>query len=102
MHCLVHLQDDSDWIKLNAGQYGLFRVNYPMSIWANLATAASSPPAAGEAPAVPAEDLAGLLDDSWALAQAGETPINHFLDLTRCVPLLMYMEGQDCKGQVAK
>ena len=77
------MQDDDDWLKLNAGQYGLFRVNYPNFIWERLAKAAQTPPATGAPPPIPAVDLAGLLDDSWALAQAAETPIDNFLALTK-------------------
>ena len=80
---LCSLQDDEDWFKLNAGQYGLFRVNYPKFVWDRLANAAQSPPADNQPPPIPAEDLAGLLDDSWALAQAAETPIDNFLALSR-------------------
>ncbi len=36
------LQDSSDWVKLNAEQYGMYRVNYPVSMWANLAAAAAN------------------------------------------------------------
>ena len=82
--CLCWPQDDDDWIKLNAGQYGLFRVNYPVSLWTRLADAAAAVPAENTAPAILAVDLAGLLDDSWALAQAGDSlSITHFLQLTR-------------------
>jgi hypothetical protein len=77
------LQDDDDWIKLNAEQYGLFRVNYPDPLWERLAAAAALPPAGNNPPAISSVDLAGLLDDSWALAEAFETPITHFLDLVK-------------------
>ncbi len=77
------VQDDEDWFKLNAGQYGLFRVNYPNAIWQRLAAAAQTAPSNGSPPPIPAEDLAGLLDDAWALAQAGETEISNFLGLAK-------------------
>lgn len=32
---------------------------------------------------LPGADVAGLLEDSWALAQAEEGSIAHFLDLLR-------------------
>lgn len=79
----LHLQDDEDWFKLNAGQYGLFRVNYPNAIWQRLAGAAQTGPSNNSPPPIPAEDLAGLLDDSWALAQAGETDVDNFLALAK-------------------
>ena len=58
-------------------------MNYPDSLWDKLAAAAALPPPANKAPTIAPEDLAGLLDDSWALAEAGETPIMHFLDLAK-------------------
>lgn len=80
------LQDDDDWIKLNAGQYGLYRVNYPVSIWEKLAKIAGKQETGQSAPSIPAVDLAGLLDDSWALSKAKELPIINFLDLLKYVP----------------
>lgn len=79
-------QGEGDWIKLNARQYGLYRVNYPPELWDRLAEAAtkSRPDAKGqEVPVVQGDDYAGLLDDAFALAQAGLTPISNFLNLTR-------------------
>ncbi len=79
-------QGEGDWVKLNAGQYGLYRVNYPQALWDRLAqvTVAARPDTAPEVPLLSADDFAGLLDDSFALAQAGLTPISNFLTLTRC------------------
>ena len=77
------MQDDDDWIKLNAGQFGLYRVNYPIRLWDRLAAAAGLVPPSNTAPVISATDLAGLLDDAWAIAQAGETSIVHFLQLIR-------------------
>ena len=70
-------------MKLNAGQYGLYRVNYPEPLWQRLAKAAALQAEGNAAPAIPAEDLAGLLDDSWAFSSAKELPILHFLDLLK-------------------
>lgn len=82
---MLQVQDDDDWFKLNAGQYGLFRVSYPNFLWDRLATAAQIPPKGSDPPAIPAEDLAGLLDDSWALLQSGERDPDKFLALTKYV-----------------
>uniref|UniRef100_A0A1D2A2H1 Alpha-aminoacylpeptide hydrolase n=1 Tax=Auxenochlorella protothecoides TaxID=3075 RepID=A0A1D2A2H1_AUXPR len=60
------------WVKANAGQYGFFRVQYDEALWARLVAAA---------PTLPPTDLAGLLEDSWALAEAGELGIDTFLNL---------------------
>lgn len=65
------------WVKANAGQYGFFRVQYDEALWARLVAAA---------PTLPPTDLAGLLEDSWALAEAGELGIDTFLNLVGCAP----------------
>ena len=77
------MQTASSWIKLNAGQYGLYRVNYPPLQWMSLALAATQSEA-GQ-PALSAPDLAGLLDDAFHLAQIGSADIGTFLNLTRCL-----------------
>lgn len=82
--CNVLVQSASSWVKLNVGQYGVFRVNYPTALWQRLAGAAN----ATASPLAPA-DLAGLLDDAFALSLTGDSPIDTFLSLTRCahIPL---------------
>ena len=75
------LQSTTDWVKLNAGQTGFFRVQYPLPLWGSLIRAAGQV-SEGE-PALPAIDFAGLLDDAWALNLAGRLPIHVFLNLTR-------------------
>ena len=74
-------------MKLNAGQLGVFRVAYAPELWARLAAAAAAPARPGGAPALAPADLAGLLDDAWALAEAGAAPIAAFLNLTRSAPM---------------
>ncbi|KAK2080839.1 hypothetical protein QBZ16_000693 [Prototheca wickerhamii] len=75
-HAVAQLAPDdrADWVKVNAGQVGLFRVQYDANLRARLLAAAPTP-------TLPALDLAGLLDDAWALAGAGQQNITHFLDL---------------------
>ncbi len=69
-------------MKLNAGQYGFYRVNYTEPMWAALAAAASV--AEGDTGAVlGSEDLAGLLDDAYQLSRAGQLSITVYLDLIR-------------------
>lgn len=89
------MQDDDDWIKLNAGQFGLYRVNYPVRLWNRLAVEASVVPPSNTAPVISAVDLAGLLDDAWAIAQTGETSIVHFLQLVRSV-FPKELDGIEC------
>lgn len=80
-----------EWVKANAGQTGAFRVAYAPELWARLAVAAGVSPKPGQAgaPGLPPADMAGLLDDAWALAEAGAAPISAFLNLTRHAPCTM-------------
>jgi puromycin-sensitive aminopeptidase len=71
-------------VKLNAGQYGLYRTNYEPDMWEKLAGAATQlDDESDDAPRLSTDDFAGLLDDTFALAQAGLTPISNFLNMTR-------------------
>ena len=71
------LQDEDDWVKLNAQQYGFYRVVYPDDMYTKLTSAAKAGPAS-----LSSADLAGLLDDSYKLAVGGTVPITSFLELT--------------------
>src|SRR6266702_3411970 len=64
-----------DWIKVNAGQSGFYRVNYPPDEWDRLRRAV----AAGE---LEARDRLGLQNDAYALTVAGYLPATSFLELT--------------------
>lgn len=74
----AHTQAGSQWIKLNPGHTGVYRVNYPKAMWAQLAKASNA-----SLSAIGPADLAGLMDDAFALSQAGASSIETFLDLTR-------------------
>ena len=63
-HRLRLAASDGQWIKLNPGQSGLYRVAYSEELWGRLTKAV----AAG---ALPTVDRLGLLDDAFALARAG-------------------------------
>ena len=80
----VGAQDDLDWVKLNAQQTGFYRVQYPQELWGRLTRVAGRVSAG--VPILPPVDLAGLLDDAWALNLAGALPIHVFLNLTRSAP----------------
>ena len=75
------------WVKLNAQQYSFVRVQYSEPMWAALAAAArqtsssSGGGGGGEAAVLSGVDLAGLLEDSYSLAEAGELGITPFLSL---------------------
>ena len=78
---LLGLQTASSWVKLNAGQTGVYRVNYPSAQWQSLAVAAAQF-SNGQA-TLSGPDVAGLLDDAFHLAQIGDADIGIFLNLTR-------------------
>ena len=63
-----------DWIKVNAGQTGFFRVSYPTAEWDRLRQAVARKE-------LPPTDRLGLQADAWALARAGFIPVTVFLSL---------------------
>jgi puromycin-sensitive aminopeptidase len=63
-----------DWLKVNAGQTGFYRVNYPNEEWMRLR-------AAVDALQLPATDRLGLQNDAYALVRAGFAPATLFLSL---------------------
>jgi puromycin-sensitive aminopeptidase len=66
---------EEDWIKVNAGQSGFYRVNYPSEEWDRLRRAV----AGGE---LDTPDRIGLQNDVHALSRAGYLPATSFLQLT--------------------
>ena len=66
---------DSDWIKVNAGQSGFYRVNYPADEWKRLRNAVVS----GE---LSPDDRIGLQNDAYDLMRAGYLPATTLLELT--------------------
>lgn len=73
------------WVKVNAMQYGYYRVNYSPELWTALATAAAQKDVNGF-PVLRGMDLAGLIDDSYALAKAGRVDIHPFLENIKALP----------------
>ena len=63
-----------DWVNVNSGRTGFFRVNYPPEEWTRLR-------AAVEELQLPATDRLGLQDDAYALVRAGYLPATLFLSL---------------------
>ncbi|MBF8267012.1 MAG: hypothetical protein HW388_520 [Dehalococcoidia bacterium] len=63
-----------DWVKVNPGQTGFYRVNYPREEWARLQ-------AAVEGLHLAATDRLGLQGDAYALMRAGFAPATLFLSL---------------------
>src|SRR5438034_13768 len=66
---------DDDWIKVNAGQSGFYRVNYPAEEWARLRRAVA-------AKELDTSDRIGLHNDAYDLTRAGYLPATTFLELT--------------------
>ncbi|MCY4583531.1 MAG: M1 family metallopeptidase, partial [Chloroflexi bacterium] len=62
------------WVKLNAGQTGFFRVAYTEGEWRRLGEAISSG-------ALPPVDRLGLQNDAYALVKSGHLPATVFLEL---------------------
>uniref|UniRef100_A0A8D0HCZ6 Aminopeptidase n=1 Tax=Sphenodon punctatus TaxID=8508 RepID=A0A8D0HCZ6_SPHPU len=73
-----------DWIILNVNTTGYYRVNYEQSYWKRLAQLLESNPKA-----IPVVNKLQLIDDAFALEQAGYIEIDIALDLTK------YLEKED-------
>lgn len=65
----------NDWVKVNAGQSGFYRVNYPEEEWQRLARAV-------ETLELPERDRLGLQSDAYALMRAGFIPATLYLSIT--------------------
>ncbi|MEE9593579.1 MAG: M1 family metallopeptidase [Thermoplasmata archaeon] len=65
-----------DWFKVNAGQTGFYRVNYPPEEWERLYSAI-------QARELSALDRLGLQSDAYALMRAGYVPATLYLSLTQ-------------------
>ncbi len=63
-----------EWIKVNPGQSGFYRVKYPDDELERLKTPIRSL-------TLPAQDRLGLQSDTYALAKAGHIPVTTFLNL---------------------
>ncbi|XP_032239105.2 glutamyl aminopeptidase isoform X2 [Nematostella vectensis] len=68
----------SGWIKANYEQHGFYRVNYDAENWERLKQQLDT-----DHEKLSAADRAGLLDDAFNLARAGELPLTTALDLTK-------------------
>lgn len=92
------------WVKINAHQFGLYRVQYSQPLWDALITAATRKRAIGslgdDLMLLPGVDLAGLLEDSFALADIGEQPLRTFLDLLSTLSLRPYSEATPWQSAV--
>ncbi len=73
----LELSIPGDWIKFNVGQYGYYRVQYPLSDWEKFATLLQS-----DASLLSSSDRTSLINDAFALAKSGRIPFKAALDLT--------------------
>ena len=74
----VDLPTGTSWVKFNVGQFGYYRVNYPLEDWEKLATILVN-----DASALPSSDRASLLNDAFSLAESGHIPYTVPLDMTK-------------------
>lgn len=74
---------DGGWIKLNMGESSLFRVDYPQNLLRALEEAV-------KLKQIPSVDRLGLIRDSFALSQSGQTPTTLALELA-----LNYIDEDD-------
>ncbi len=72
---LGHREGAFDWVKVNGGQSGFYRVNYSEEEWRRLARAIG-------ALELPIRDRLGLQSDAYALARAGFIPATLYLSVT--------------------
>jgi len=64
----IEMGQNVKWIKLNQGQFGYFRVNYPDYMWKNLRSVALTE--------FSAKERCGLIDDAFSLAYANYMDYN--------------------------
>jgi aminopeptidase N len=72
---LIRLQSPEDFVKVNPGQAGFYRVDYPQEMWKRLGDNIAS----GKLSSL---DTSSLLDDAYAIVQAKEMNVSTLLDLT--------------------
>ncbi|XP_031564452.1 glutamyl aminopeptidase-like [Actinia tenebrosa] len=69
--------EDSGWLKVNYGQQGFYRVNYEKENWEKLKNQLNT-----DHKVFGGADKAGLIDDAFNLARAGQLKLTTALDLT--------------------
>lgn len=77
------------WIKVNAQQVGYYRVNYAPELWSSITAGVSEKDGVTSAPVLRSVDVAGLLDDAFALSELSsitDVGISVWLELLRSLP----------------
>jgi aminopeptidase N len=74
------------WVKVNARQYGYYRVNYSPELWSTASIAASQRDPITGYEVMRGVDYAGLVEDSYALTNAGMIEASVFLETLKALP----------------
>ena len=75
---LVDVPSGTDWVKFNVGQYGFYRVNYPLNEWMKFAHLLQS-----SHETLSTKDRAHLINDAFSLAESGHIPYSIPLSMTK-------------------
>ena len=74
------------WVKVNARQYGYYRVNYSPELWSTASIAAAQRDPLTGHEIMRGVDYAGLIEDSYALTKAGMVEASVFLETLKALP----------------
>jgi len=74
------------WVKVNTRQYGYYRVNYSPELWTAGSIAAAQRDELTGYEVMRGVDYAGLIEDSYALTEAGMIEASVFLETLRALP----------------
>ncbi|KAL4530099.1 hypothetical protein Ndes2526B_g04856 [Nannochloris sp. 'desiccata'] len=74
------------WVKVNARQYGYYRVNYSPELWSTASIAAAQRDELTGYEVMRGVDYAGLIEDSYALTNAGMIEASVFLETLQALP----------------
>ena len=75
---LVNVPSGTQWVKFNVGQFGYYRVNYPLEEWLNFANVLQN-----DHTVFSTKDRAHLLNDAFSLAESGHIPYSVPLSMTK-------------------
>ncbi|XP_047509219.1 glutamyl aminopeptidase isoform X1 [Pieris napi] len=78
----ISLSDDEKLLKINNNQMGYYRVNYPLDMWSQIIEQLKV-----KSNMLTISDRAHLLDDAFALSDAGILPYDIALSLTQYLPV---------------
>ena len=76
---VVDIPPGSKWMKFNVGQFGYYRVNYPIEDWKTISEQLMTNHDVFTSPS----DRTHLLNDAFSLAEAERVPYTVPLDLTK-------------------